>query len=79
MRKIIFACSALCLTTQMLLAQQSILLEPIKIAEEYSIEIRQSVNDFKIVRLDLPHFPARHQSKQKSQLVCGVSFFVHLF
>lgn len=52
MRKLILACSALCLATQMLLAQQSILLEPLKIAEEYSIEIRQSVNDFKIVRLD---------------------------
>lgn len=52
MKKIILACSALCLTTQMLLAQQSILLKPIKIAEEYSVEIRQSVDDFKIVRMD---------------------------
>lgn len=52
MIKTILACWILCLTSQMLLAQQSIILEQIKITEEYSSEIKQSINDFKIVRLD---------------------------
>lgn len=52
MIKTILACWILCLTCQMLLAQQSILLEQIKITEEYSSEIKQSINDFIIVRLD---------------------------
>jgi len=52
MIKTILVSFVLCLTTQMLLAQQPILLEPMKISEEYTGKIKQTIDNFKIVRLD---------------------------